>query len=335
MLDVSPALKRRQELKASRLERYRRLLEIRMLEDRVLELYVEGHIAGSTHTCQGQEAVSVGIAAAARATDPVMCTYRSHGAALALGATPQEVLGEILNKTVGGVRGLGGSMHLCNLEVGLFPTFAIVGAGIPVAVGAAFAAQVQDTDDVAIAIFGDGATNIGAFHEGLNLAAIWQLPVIFICENNLYGEYTRYDRTTPIQDLASRAESYAMEGVIVDGQDVDAVEASVAQALDKARQGRGPTFIEMKTYRFVGHSRGDAGTYRPDGELEKWQTRDPLELFGSRLIEEGIVDSASLLQIRHELEGELERVVDRVIEAPRPETSMMFEHILAPGPPDG
>jgi pyruvate dehydrogenase E1 component alpha subunit len=328
---VAGARGRRIALQKSRLERFKRMLEIRRLEDRVLELYSEGHIAGSTHTCQGQEAVSVGIAVATPITDVLMCTYRGHGLALAAGATPVAVLGEILNRQVGTTGGLGGSMHLMDLDVGLFPTYAIVGAGIPIAAGAALAAQIQGTGAVAVSVFGDGTVNIGAFHEGLNLASIWELPCVFVCENNLYGEYTRFDRTTPIEDLAERADSYGMHGVVIDGQDVDIVETAMRSALERARAGEGPTLLEVKTYRFTGHSRGDPATYRPQGELESWLQRDPIDLYRDRLVTDGMLDDGAIEKLEQEVSSEVEAAVELALASPLPTVDSMFEHILAPG----
>jgi len=220
---------------SDRLEQLRRMIEIRSVEDRIQRLFTEGEVRGSTHLCNGQEAVAVGIARATDPDDVVTCTYRGHGHALALGATPLQVIGEICGRTVGCAGGLGGSMHLMEASVGLLPTFAIVGAGLPIACGAAMAARARGTDRVAITVFGDGSTNIGAFHESLNFAAIRKLPVVFICENNLYGEYTRINLSTPVEDLAIRAKGYAIPGVIVDGQDVDAVATAVGVAVARAR----------------------------------------------------------------------------------------------------
>lgn len=323
------ALIRRDEVRSDRLARYERMVEIRTLEDRVLELYQEGHIAGSTHTCHGQEAVAVGIAAATRPSDTVACTYRGHGMALALGMTFEAILGEIAGRTIGCIGGLGGSMHLSDPSLGLLPTFAIVGAGIPVAAGAALAAQVQGTDDVAVAVFGDGATNIGAFHEGLNLAAVWRLPVLFVIENNLYGEYSRIDKTTLIVDLADRAASYGLPSEIVDGQELDEVVSAVGKAVARARQGSGPSLLEMKTYRFAGHSRGDAATYRPPGELEAWQERDPLQLFAERLTSEGLADADVLRAIEHGAHDAVDAAVSRVLSSPPPSERAMFNNVLA------
>lgn len=305
------------------------MVEIRSFEDRVKDLFAEGIVHGTTHTAQGQEAVAVGIAAAARPTDHVTCTYRGHGVALALGLSVEETLGEIMGRTLGSVGGIGGSMHLCEPDVGLLPTFAIVGAGIPVAAGAALTAQVLGTDGAAIAVFGDGASNIGAFHESLNLASIWKLPVVFVCENNQYGEYSRINLTTPIDDIADRAAGYGMPGVIVDGQDPDAVEATVAEALARARAGQGPTLVEAKTYRYAGHSRADTAPYRPEGEFEEWFERDPINAFRRRLIDEGLLDEAAATEIDDAVAADLEAAVAIVRDAPFPPTSAMFQHIYA------
>lgn len=330
MSDASEAaVKRREALRDDRRVQYERLLEIRTFEDRIQELFAEGLVHGTTHTCQGQEAVSIGVARAARLDDVVTCTYRGHGHALALGMTPEVVLGEIMGRTVGCLGGLGGSMHLCEPEVGLLPTFAIVGAGIPVAAGAALTAQVQGTDNVAIGIFGDGATNIGAFHEGLNLAAVWQLPAVFICENNLYGEYSPLETTTPVEDLALRAASYDMPSESVDGMDPDVVAEAVQGALDRARDGAGPTFLEMKTYRFAGHSRSDTAPYRPEGELERWQRRDPLTLFRDRLVEEGVISESDAEDMRETALASLEETIEHVMASPEPQPSDMFNNIYA------
>lgn len=281
------SLERRRRLQSGRPARYEAMFEIRSFEDRVQEMFFEGTVHGTTHTCQGQEAVAVGVAAAARPDDTVTCTYRGHGVALALGMTPLSIMGEIMGRKLGAIGGVGGSMHLCDTSVGLLPTFAIVGAGIPVAAGAALTAQVRGTDRAAVAVFGDGAANIGAFHEGLNLAAIWKLPAVFVCENNQYGEYSRMELTTPIGDLADRAASYGMPGEIVDGQDVDAVAAAMETALARARAGEGPSLLEMKTYRYAGHSRADKAPYRPEGEFDLWYEKDPINTYRRRLLDEG------------------------------------------------
>lgn len=306
-----------------------RMMEIRRFEDRIKDLFGEGLIHGTTHTCQGQEAVSIGLALAARPTDSVCCTYRGHGHALALGMTPDTVLGEITGRVTGAIGGVGGSMHLSDRSVGLLPTSAIVGAGIPIAAGAALSAQVLGTGDCAIALFGDGATNIGAFHEGLNLAAIWQLPVVFVCENNVYGEYSRYDVTTPITDLADRAVSYGIPSDVVDGQIVEDVARSISSALERARDGRGPTLIECKTYRYSGHSRADAATYRPQGELDQWLARDPITLHARRLVDDGLIDDAAVAALEAAVAERIEECITRTMASPMADVASMFRHVCA------
>ena len=328
-IDTRTPLERRAAL-ADPVERWDRMLEIRAFEDRIKELFAEGLIHGTTHTCQGQEAVSIGIAVAARPTDHVCCTYRGHGTALALGMTLDAILGEITGRASGAIGGMGGSMHLSERSVGLLPTSAIVGAGIPIAAGAALSAQVKGEDRCAIAVFGDGATNIGAFHEGLNLAAIWKLPVVFVCENNTYGEYSRIDRTTPVTDLAVRAASYDMPGEIVDGQEVDAVAAAVSASLARARDGGGPTLLECKTYRYSGHSRADAATYRPDGELSEWLARDPLALYRTQLVSSGLIDDDLADRRVVEVAARVEGCVERVMAEEPAGVAAMFQHVYAP-----
>ncbi|GIU92852.1 MAG: acetoin:2,6-dichlorophenolindophenol oxidoreductase subunit alpha [Acidimicrobiia bacterium] len=271
----------------------------------------------------------VGIAAALEPNDPVTCTYRGHGLALALGLTIESVLGEIMGRVSGSVGGMGGSMHLCEPSVGLLPTFAIVGAGIPVAAGAGLTAQVLGTGQVAAAVFGDGASNIGAFHEGVNLAAIWKLPVVFICENNQYGEYSRIDKTTPIENIADRAVSFGIPGRIVDGQDVDAVIEAVSQAAARARSGAGPTLLELKTYRYAGHSRGDAAPYRPEGELEQWLQRDPIDQYRERLIQKGLIDFKGAQKLEESVANRVEEAVGTVLRHQQPGPQAMFRNILA------
>ncbi|MCE2527736.1 MAG: thiamine pyrophosphate-dependent dehydrogenase E1 component subunit alpha [Actinomycetia bacterium] len=324
-------MERRLALAEDRVARYERMVEIRAFEDRVQGLFAEGVVHGTTHTAQGQEAVAVGIAAVARPTDTVTCTYRGHGMGLALGMTPESILGEIMGREMGCIGGIAGSMHLVDKELGLLPTFAIIGAGIPVAAGAALTAQVKGTDDAAIGVFGDGASNIGAFHEGLNLAAIWKLPVVFICENNQYGEYSRINLTTPIEDLADRAVSYGIPGIMVDGQDPDATVKAVSEALNRARSGEGPVLLEMKTYRYAGHSRADKAEYRPKGEFEQWYQRDPINTFRARLEFEGLLASGQAAEIDRQVAARIEAALETVKASPPAGVDAMFRNIYAPG----
>ena len=324
---MSAELKRRSALAGNKVAQYERMIEIRTLEEQINALFASGEIRGTTHLCIGQEALAVGLASVLRPTDIVSATYRGHGIALALGLSPESVLGEIMGKTVGCCGGVGGSMHLSNMELGLLPTSAIIGGGMPVAAGAALSFQTRGTDDVAVAVFGDGATNIGAFHETLNLAAIWNLPIVFICDNNVYGEYSRIDITTPLEDLHHRGESYRMPHYAIDGMDIAAVQEGIQKAVDHARSGKGPTFIEAKTYRFSGHSRADLALYRPEGELEKWQARDPIKLTEEKLVKEKLIDAAQINKIKEETLKVIEGVVEVCKSAPNPTLASMFQNI--------
>jgi pyruvate dehydrogenase E1 component alpha subunit len=324
---MSAELQRRSAIAGNKLAQYERMIEIRTLEEQINELFASGEIRGTTHLCIGQEALAVGMASVLRPTDIVSATYRGHGIALALGLSPESVLGEIMGKTVGCCGGVGGSMHLSNMELGLLPTSAIIGGGMPVAAGAALSFQTRGTDDVAVAVFGDGATNIGAFHETLNLAAIWNLPIVFICDNNVYGEYSRIDITTPLEDLHHRGESYRMPHYAIDGMDIGAVQEGIQKAVDHARSGKGPTFIEAKTYRFSGHSRADLALYRPEGELEKWQARDPIKLTEEKLVKEKVIDAAQITKIKEETLKVIRGVVEDCKSAPNPTLASMFQNI--------
>ena len=324
------SLSRRGQLNTE-IGRLERMLEIRAVEESIQTLYNDGHVRGSTHLANGQEAVSVGIASVLRPTDVVTCTYRGHAAALALGVTPEGVLGEICGRVIGCSGGIGGSMHLMDASVGLMPTFAIVGAGLPVAAGVALAAKLKKNDSVALTIFGDGSTNIGAFHETLNMASIFKLPVIFVIENNLYGEYTRINLSTPIEDLADRADSYAMRKEIVDGQDVDAVIKAIQSAVDFARAGNGPSLIEAKTYRYSGHSRSDPATYRTPGELDEWKKRDPLDITANKLIAKGTLSQADLEKMKLDIAARVTKAIETVLESDGPDLSTLMQHVSERG----
>ena len=276
----------------------RSMLEIRAFEDEVKGLFASGLVRGSTHLCQGQEAVTVGVCSQLTPGDAMTCTYRGHGAVLAAGAQIDAAFAEILGRQGGLCGGKGGSMHLADLAHGALGSNAIVGAHLPISVGAGLAAQYNRTGKVSIAFTGDGSTNIGAFHESLNLAAIWRLPVIVVIENNHYGEYSPMATTTPIARLADRAASYGIPGVEVDGNDIRAVQEVARVAIDRARRGGGPTLIEASTYRYEGHSRSDPATYRPKGELEEWLARDPIARFEEEARSVGGASSKSLENLR-------------------------------------
>jgi TPP-dependent pyruvate/acetoin dehydrogenase alpha subunit len=305
-----------------------RMIEIRLFEDEIQRLFNQNLVRGSTHLCTGQEAVAVGACSALRPSDAMLCTYRGHGAVLAMGAPLDRTFGEILGKPQGLCAGKGGSMHLTDVSVGAYGSFAIVGAHLPIATGFAFAAKYAGTDDVCLCFFGDGTVNIGAFHEAMNLAAVWKLPVIFLCENNLYGEYSPVARTTPIEELVIRADGYAMPGVRVDGNDAEAVFAVVGEAVEHARAGAGPTLIEAMTYRHKGHSRTDPGTYRPKEEVEAWLARDPIPALERALGERGVAAS-KIEEVRQAAQTKVEEHRDRALGWPDPDPDARFEHVYA------
>lgn len=313
----------------TRIDWYRRMLEIRLFEEKVQELFMEGLIQGTTHLCQGQEAVPVGAISALRDDDYLTITYRGHGHALMRGVPMEACFAELMGRSTGCCKGVGGSMHFTDVDRGLLGAFAIVGAGLPIALGAAYSAQLQGQDRVALTFFGDGATNIGTFHEALNIASTWKVGVVFIVENNLYGEYTPLRETTPLDDLADRAKAHAMPGVVVDGQDVDAVHDAVATAVARGRAGEGPTLLEMKTYRFRGHSRTDPAKYRPEGELPRWQERDPLLLLGEKLAADGSLSSPDQESLRDEVQSLVDETADRAKQAPFPTIEEIRSYVYA------
>lgn len=307
----------------------RQMITIRLFEDKVQELFMGGHIEGTTHLCQGQEAVSVGATAAMRPEDVLTNTYRGHGQALARGMPPERAFAELMGRSSGVAGGVGGSMHLVDFSVGNIGSNAIVGAGLPIAVGAAMSFKLRREPRVAVTFFGDAATNIGTFHEALNMAAVWQAPVVFVIENNLYGEFSPVRETTPIDDLARRADAYAMPGVVVDGQDIDVVNEAVNEAIDRARGGGGPTLLEMKTYRYRGHSRADPARYRPEGELERWKERDPIELLAARLADKGRLSTDDLTRMRSEVQDEIDAAAERAQASPVPTLEEIGTYVYA------
>ncbi|MBA4170901.1 MAG: thiamine pyrophosphate-dependent dehydrogenase E1 component subunit alpha [Chloroflexi bacterium] len=307
----------------------RKMIEIRLFEEKVQELFMKGLIQGTTHLAQGQEGVSVGAIAAMREDDVLTMTYRGHGQALARGMDSEAAFAELMGRASGCCGGVGGSMHFTDFSKGLIGAFAIVGAGLPVAVGAAMSARMQGKDSVALTFFGDGSTNIGTFHESLNMASIWKAPVIFIIENNLYGEYTPLRETTPHEDLAIRAQPFQMPGIVVDGQDVGVVHDTVAEAIERARRGDGPSLLEMKTYRFRGHSRSDPAKYRPEGELDRWKARDPITILGARLAEESVLSEDDQKAAWDDIQSQIDAAADRAAEAPFPTLEETHRYVYA------
>jgi acetoin:2,6-dichlorophenolindophenol oxidoreductase subunit alpha len=263
---------------------YEQMAVIRGTEKAAHDAFLAGLVKGTTHLAAGHEAVAVGASAALRPDDYVFATYRGHHHAMARGASPEECLAELMSKATGVCKAKGGSMHLTKASAGMLGSYAIVGAHLPLAAGAAWSARLRGSGQVAVAFFGDGATNIGAFHEALNLAAVWSLPALFICENNLYMEYTPIGEVTAVSNpAADRAAGYGLPAEIIDGNDVVVVRDAVARAAERARAGRGPTVLEAKTYRHFGHSRTDPGSYRPEEEVRQWLSRDPLGIARARL----------------------------------------------------
>ncbi len=299
------------------LDLYRMMVRIRRLEERLEDLFRAGEVYGSLHLCIGQEATATGACAALRADDYITCTYRGHGAVLAKGVAVSAVMAELLGRETGCCRGRSGSMLLTDLSRGLVFATGIVAAGIPIAVGAALSARLSGRDRVALTFFGDGATNQGVFHEALNMAALWKLPCLLFCENNQYAEMTPIREETSIERLADRGCAYGIPGMVVDGNDVEAVFDVTAQAVARARAGEGPTLIEALTYRLTGHMFGDTQPYRSREEVESWRAKDPLLVARRRLGERG-VGTDVIARVDAEVDAEIETAVDFARRSPEP-----------------
>jgi acetoin:2,6-dichlorophenolindophenol oxidoreductase subunit alpha len=314
-----------------RLTMYRLQVEIRESEQRAFDLFLQNLVKGTSHLSLGQEAVAAGFAAAMKPGDLSFCTYRGHAHTLARGVPIEKVLGELMQRDNGLMRGKGGSMHLTSVDHGVMGSYAIIGAHLPIACGAAWRAQFRGDDDVTVCFFGDGTTNIGAFHEALNFAVVWKLPVIFVCENNLYMEYTPISSVTAVEHpAADRAAAYGLEPILVDGQDADAVYRAALTAYEKARAGGGPSLIECKTYRYSGHSRADPAKYRPEGELEKWKQRDPIVIYRERLKQFGIADEV-IARIETEVRREVDAATEKCKAAPMPPLEILTTDVYADG----
>jgi len=314
-----------------RLQLYRTQVVIREAETRAFDLFLQNLVKGTSHLSLGQEAVAAGFAVAMRPGDLTFCTYRGHAHTLARGVPVVQVLGELMGRDNGLMRGKGGSMHLTSEEHGVMGSYAIIGAHMPIACGAAWRAQYRGDKDVSVCFFGDGTTNIGAFHEALNFAVIWKLPVVFVCENNLYMEYTPIKDVTAVEHpAADRAAAYGLERVIVDGQDADEVYRAAQKAYETARAGAGPSLIECMTYRYSGHSRADPAKYRPEGELDRWKKRDPIIIYRERMKQFGISDDAIA-----KIDAEVKQVVDDATEkckaSPPPPLDILTSDVYADG----
>src|SRR5215468_1919068 len=313
------------------LDLYRQMAVIRRTEKAAHDLFMSGLVKGTTHLAAGQEAVAVGTSAALRSDDYVFATYRGHHHAMARGATAEECLAELMSKATGLCRAKGGSMHLTKADHGMLGSYAIVGSHLPMAVGAAWSAKLRRSGQVAVAFFGDGATNIGAFHEALNLAAIWTLPVLFVCENNLYMEYTPIAAVTAATNpAADRAPAYGIPAEVIDGNDVVAVQEAAAHAVIQARDGQGPSVLEAQTYRHYGHSRADPAKYRPAEEVERWLKHDPLDVAWARL-EALDVEPAAIARADDEAAAEVAAAVDAAKNAPDPDPADAFTDVWANG----
>jgi acetoin:2,6-dichlorophenolindophenol oxidoreductase subunit alpha len=308
-------------------EHYRQMLRIRRFEETVYQSFMHNLVHGTTHLGIGQEAIAVGFAAALRPDDYTLATYRGHTHALARGASLAAGFGELFGRSNGMCKGKGGSMHFTDVKHGVMGSYAIVGAHLPIACGIAWSSKLRGTDQVTVCFFGDGATNIGAFHEALNLAAVWKLPVLFICENNLYMEYTPIASVTAVaRPAADRASAYGLEPITVDGNDIDAVHAIATEAVSRARRGEGPCLIEALTYRHSGHSRTDPARYRPAGELEEWKERDPVRRYRERLEAAGhggeILDA-----VASEVDDEVDAARDEAVAAAEPGAGDLFTDV--------
>ncbi|HTK33807.1 MAG TPA: thiamine pyrophosphate-dependent dehydrogenase E1 component subunit alpha [Caulobacteraceae bacterium] len=316
---------------AKRLEMYRLQVTIRQAEQRANDLFFENLIKGTSHLSIGQEAIAAGVAAAMKPGDLSFCTYRGHAHTLARGVPVEKVLGELMGRDNGLMRGKGGSMHLTSVEHGVMGSYAIIGAHLPIACGAAWRSQYKQAGDVTVCFFGDGTTNIGAFHEALNFAAIWKLPVVFVCENNLYMEYTPISEVTSVEHpAADRASANGLERIVIDGNDADVVFRTMSKAFEKARAGDGPSLIEALTYRHSGHSRADPAKYRPEGELERWKEKDPLLIYRERLRQFGVAEAQM-----QAIDAEVAKIVDDATAAckaaPTTSADILFTDVYADG----
>ena len=334
-LDPAQAVKAAQKRRFAELDRstlkgiYRQMLLVRRFEEKSAEAYSAGKIGGFCHLYIGQEAVAIGAISAIRKDDYVLTSYREHAHAIAKGISPEAVMAELYGKAGGCSHGKGGSMHMFDKEVNFLGGHAIVGGQIPLATGVAFATKYKQTDQVTLCFFGEAAVNQGAFHESLNMAQLWKLPCIYICENNQYGMGTSLERAMSLQDISQKACAYEIASEFVDGMDVLAVREATLRAVERARKNYLPTLLEVRTYRFMGHSMSDPGNYRTRAEIERHQERDPLKLFSASLKEEGVISESELKQIDTEVRAEVEQAVRFAEESPQPAPEELFTNVYA------
>jgi len=306
---------------------YRKMLEIREFEEKVFDLYGQNLVPGTIHLYAGQEAVAIGVCANLRRDDYITSTHRGHGHCIAKGGRLDKTMAEILGKKTGYCKGKGGSMHIADFSIGMLGATAVVGAGIPIAAGAGLSIKLRGTNQVVACFFGEGASNQGTFHEGINIASVWKLPVIFVCENNLYAMGTRQSIVMAIENIADRAVAYGIPSVVVDGNDVLAVYEAAHKAVERARKGEGPTLIECKTYRHKGHSRADPATYRPKEEAQEWLRKDPITCFKTKLLEMKVLTEEEAEQIKQEAIKGVEDAVKFAMESPFPAPEEALEDV--------
>jgi pyruvate dehydrogenase E1 component alpha subunit len=315
----------------TRLELFRLQTELRLCEKRAFDLFLQNLIKGTSHLSLGQEAIAAAFGVAMKPDDWTFCTYRGHAHTLARGASMTGVLGELMGRECGLLGGKGGSMHLTDVGKGVMGSYAIIGAHLPIAIGAAWSAQYRGTKQVSVCFFGDGTTNIGAFHEALNMAAVWKLPCVFVCENNLYMEYTPIGAVTAVPNpAADRAAAYGLESIVVDGNDADVMYATAMAAIERARTGGGPSLIEARTYRHSGHSRADPAKYRPAGELEEWLKRDPIAVYRERLLKLGFTEG-TLAGIERDAQHKVDEATAAAKASPVPALDVIDKDVWADG----
>ncbi len=315
----------------TRLSLFRRMTELRVFEKRVYDIFLQGLVKGTTHLSLGQEAIAAGFGEAMRSDDWTFATYRGHAHTVSRGVPFAPIMAELMGRRGGLMAGKGGSMHLTSVEHGMMGSYAIVGAHIPIATGAAFSAKYRKSGQVSVCFFGDGTTNIGAFHEALNFAAVWKLPIVFVCENNLYMEYTAISAVTAVEHpAADRAGAYGLERIIVDGNDADAMYEIANKTLDRARIGGGPSLIEALTYRHAGHSRADPGKYRPDEEVAAWIAKDPIPNYRKRLLDAGVGESV-LDRIEKEVAESVDIATELAKASPPPGEDLILKDLWSDG----
>ncbi|MFC1898996.1 thiamine pyrophosphate-dependent dehydrogenase E1 component subunit alpha [Chloroflexota bacterium] len=311
------------------IDMYRTMVRIRTFEERVSREFKAGNIPGFCHLYIGEEATATGVCANLRPDDYITSTHRGHGHVIAKGGNTDLMMAELYGKQIGYCKGKGGSMHIADVDSGILGANGIVGAGIPIAGGAAISARIKGTDQVSVCFFGDGATNNTRFHEGVNLAAIWKLPVVYIIENNLYAQKTRISDTCKVIDLADRAVSYGIPQVTIDGNDVLTVYEASGKAIARARKGDGPTLVECKTYRWHGHTEGDPQTYRPKEEVDEWIKKDPIPAFSKHLVEMDVLTAEGVKKIDREIEEEIDKAVKFAEESSLPDPKETLADVFA------